>query len=106
MTSYTTHRVAQGQGFFDIAIITTGIADNATAIAIANGATTSDAIIPGSTVIIPPNLPVNTRTTNFFRAHPHPATAADTWAQGVPASYGGIGKSTIGTNFAIAISNL
>lgn len=99
-----THRVAHGQGFYDIAIISTGIADNATAIALANGATTSDTVTPGSSVAIPADLPTDTRTANFFRAHPHPATAADTWAEGAPATYGGIGRMSIGNNFAITAS--
>lgn len=97
--------VISGQGWYDIAIIYTGNPDNASAIARANNAAVDDTITPGTYVYIPDNLTTDVRVSNFFLAHHHPATGADVWANGIPASYGYIGKMTIGVNFLIYHNN-
>lgn len=96
-----TIKTLQGQCFADIALITTGVADNATPIALANGASPTDDITPGTILKIPDNLPANVRTTNFFQSYARPATDARILPNGLRAVYGTIGNMTIGQNFII-----
>lgn len=98
-------KTLQGQCFADIALITTGIADNATPIALANGASPTDDIMPGTIINIPDDLPSDVRTTNFFQAYARPATDPHVLPNGLRATYGTIGNMTIGNNFIVANSD-
>ena len=80
----------------------TGVADNAVAIALANGASVTDDITPGQSVVIPDGLTTDVQVTGFFAAYQHPATAAQLLPEGAIAEYGVIGDMTIGINFIIA----
>ena len=104
MLPMNTIKTTQGQCFADIALITTGIADNATPIALANGASPTDDIMPGSIINIPDNLPSDVRTTNFFRSYARPATDPRILPNGLRNTYGTIGNMTIAYNFIIGQS--
>lgn len=99
MSMSTTYKTQAGQGWYDIAIALTGIADNAQAIADANGMTLTDTIPSGTTVIVP-DMESDVRVVNYYLAHPHPATDASQWP-GDPIEQGGIGRMAIGTTFII-----
>ncbi len=101
MRPMKTIKTLEGQSYSDIAIIATGIADNATPIALANGASPTDDIAPGTILKIPDNLPADVRTTNFFQSYARPATDARILPNGLRAVYGTIGNMTIGQNFII-----
>lgn len=105
MTTKITYKSLENQSWYDIATVTTGSPDNATAIAIANGASLSSPITAGAIIAIPDGLPTDVRTTNFFRAHPHPATAQFLLAGGKRASYSTLGDMAIGVNFVIHCNN-
>lgn len=87
-----------GQGFYDIAIAATGVADNAVEIAAANGMSVTDAIPTGVAIVVPDNLARDVRVTNFYMAYAHPATDSTLWP-GDPIEQGGIGRMAIGTTF-------
>lgn len=55
----------QAQSFYDLAIVYTGMATNAVAIAIVNAMLVSDAI-EGVEIIIPDELPNNKKVIDFF----------------------------------------
>ena len=97
----TTIKTSTGQTLIDIALIYTGIADNATRIAIANNINPDALPEPGTTLVIPDDIPTDNRTVNFFRAYARPASNPYILPGGSRATYGTIGTMTVGVNFIV-----
>lgn len=97
----TTIKTTSGQSLIDIALIYTGIPDNATPIAIANNINPDASLAPGTTLVIPSDIPTDVRTVNFFRSYARPASDPHILPGGSRATYGTIGTMTVGVNFIV-----
>ncbi len=69
-------RVLHKQNLLDISIQHTGTIENCFKIAVANGLSVSDEIVPGQELIIPNDIKIDTQILNYYQSKEiQPATA-------------------------------
>ncbi|REC47882.1 MULTISPECIES: hypothetical protein [Chryseobacterium] len=93
--------VLNNQSFLDIAIQHTGTVFNAFAIAAANGMSITEALIPGTQLIIPDTVVIDTDIRDYFKSKGiKPATSVT--EEIIPVVKAGIGKMQITKTFKVS----
>lgn len=93
--------VLNNQTILDVSLQHTGTVENCLAIAVANGFSVSDPLIPGTELIIPENIKINTDVLNYYSAKKiQPATGGIDPL--IIPTLKGIGYMSIADNFKVS----